>query len=198
MALTKVIGDGVGTLASATITSATISNQLTDANMSAGSVIQFQSSVNQNASNQQFTGSSNSNYLYGGNRPSRTYSLSRTVTITPLSTSSILYCVGVVGWTSMAASTTMGHGQIITRNDDNSGGALSDTIDNSDYPWYQHSYITSSNLYYPPETVVGIFSPSSTSQQTIKLRPYLYVEASAGTVTAGYQGTSLFVMEIAG
>tara|TARA_R100001591_G_scaffold32870_1_gene43904 strand:- start:347 stop:892 length:546 start_codon:yes stop_codon:yes gene_type:complete len=40
MALTKVIGDGVGTLASATITSATISNQLTDANMSAGSVIQ--------------------------------------------------------------------------------------------------------------------------------------------------------------
>ena len=41
MALTKVIGDGVGTLASATITSATISNQLTDANMSAGSVIQI-------------------------------------------------------------------------------------------------------------------------------------------------------------
>tara|TARA_R100000329_G_C7524764_1_gene185076 strand:- start:40 stop:564 length:525 start_codon:yes stop_codon:yes gene_type:complete len=40
MALTKVIGDGVGTLASATITAATISNQLTDANMSAGSVIQ--------------------------------------------------------------------------------------------------------------------------------------------------------------
>jgi hypothetical protein len=40
MALTKVTGDGVGTLASATITSATISNQLTDANMSAGSVIQ--------------------------------------------------------------------------------------------------------------------------------------------------------------
>jgi len=40
MALTKVIGDGVGTLASATITSATITNQLADANMSAGSVIQ--------------------------------------------------------------------------------------------------------------------------------------------------------------
>ena len=40
MALTKVTGDGVGTLASATITSATISNQLTDANMSAGSVVQ--------------------------------------------------------------------------------------------------------------------------------------------------------------
>ena len=40
MALTKVTGAGVGTLDSATITSATISNQLTDANMSAGSVLQ--------------------------------------------------------------------------------------------------------------------------------------------------------------
>ena len=45
MALTKVTGDGVGTLASATITSATISNQLTDANMSAGSVVQVVSFV---------------------------------------------------------------------------------------------------------------------------------------------------------
>lgn len=186
MALTKVIGAGIGT----------VTNQFSDANMSAGSVIQFQSSVNQNASTTNFTGTANSNYLYGGNRVSRTYSLARTVTITPLSTSSILYCVGVVGWTSMAATATMGHGQIITRNDDNAGGALSDTIDNSDYPWYQHSYITSSSLYYPPETAVGIFSPSSTSQQTIKLRPYLYIES--GTGSANYQGVSLFVMEIAG
>tara|TARA_R100001480_G_scaffold6836_1_gene14185 strand:- start:107 stop:670 length:564 start_codon:yes stop_codon:yes gene_type:complete len=187
MALTKIIGAGIGT----------VTNQFSDANMSAGSIIQFQSSVNQNASNQTFTGSSNSNYLYGANRPSRTYSLARTVTITPLSTSSILYCVGVVGWTSMAASATMGHGQIITRNDDNSSSAA-EVIDNSDYPWYAHSYLHSTNHYYPPETAVGIFSPSSTSQQTIKLRPYLYVETAGGTVTANYQGTSLFVMEIAG
>jgi len=40
MALTKVIGDGVGTLASATITAATISNQLTRANLPVGSVVQ--------------------------------------------------------------------------------------------------------------------------------------------------------------
>ena len=45
MALTKVTGDGVGTLASATITAATISNQLTDANMPAGSVIQIVQTV---------------------------------------------------------------------------------------------------------------------------------------------------------
>ena len=198
MALTKVIGDGEGTLASATITSATISNQLTDANMSAGSVIQFQSSVNQNPGNQSFNGTSNANYLYGANRPSRTYSLARTVTITPLSTSSILYCMGVVGWTVMSNTVTMGHGQIITRNDDGAGGALSDTIDNSDYPWYQHASFVTAGSYFPPETAIGIFSPSSTSQQTIKLRPYLYVEGSGGTATGIYQSTSLFVMEIAG
>ena len=40
MALTKVIGDGVGTFASATITSATISNQLTTSNLPTGSVLQ--------------------------------------------------------------------------------------------------------------------------------------------------------------
>ena len=40
MALTKVIGDGVGTIASATITSATISNQLTTSNLPTGSVLQ--------------------------------------------------------------------------------------------------------------------------------------------------------------
>jgi len=97
----------------------------------------------------------------------------------------------------MAAIATMGHGQIITRNDDNAGGALSDTIDCSDYPWYAHNYTTSSSLYFPPENAVGIFSPSSTSQQTIKLRPYLYIEGG-NTGSANYQGTSLFVMEIAG
>lgn len=187
MALTKVIGSGIGT----------VTNQFSDVNMSAGSVIQFQSSVNQNASNTNFSGTATSNYLYGGNRNGRTYSLARTVTITPLSTSSILYCVGVVGWTSMVATATMGHGSIITRNDDGSGGALSDTIDNSDYPWYMHSYITSSSLYYPQENVIGTFSPSSTSQQTIKLRPYVYIEGG-NTGAASYAGVSLFVMEIAG
>ena len=195
MALTKVIGAGLGEIPA--ISGASLTG-FTASQMPAGSVIQFQSSVNQNAGNTSFSGSANSNYLYGANRPSRTYSLARTVTITPIATSSILYCVGVVGWTSMTASATMGHGQIITRNDDNSGGSLSDTIDNSDYPWYQHAYITSSGFYYPPETAVGIFSPSSTSQQTIKLRPYLYIEGAGGTVSARYQGISLFVMEIAG
>tara|TARA_Y100000114_G_scaffold45621_1_gene41271 strand:+ start:300 stop:899 length:600 start_codon:yes stop_codon:yes gene_type:complete len=161
-----------------------------------GNVIQFQSSVTQNASSTTWSGTANSNYPYSGNRTSRTYTLARTVTITPTSTSSILYCTGVVGWTSMAMTATMGHGSIITRNDDGAGGALSDTIDNSDYPWYAHDYIASSNLYFPVETVIGTFSPSSTSTQTIRLRPYVYVEGG-NTATGKFQGTSLFVMEIA-
>ena len=161
-----------------------------------GNVLQFQSSVNQNASSTTWSGTANTDYSYSGNRQSRTYTLARTVTITPTSTSSILYCTGVVGWTSMAMTATMGHGSIITRNDDGSGGALSDTIDNSDYPWYAHNYIASSNLYFPVETVIGTFSPSSTSAQTIRLRPYVYVEGG-NTATGKFQGTSLFVMEIA-
>ena len=162
----------------------------------AGHVVQFQSSVNQNASTTTWSGTANSNYPYSGNRASRTYTLARTVTITPTSTSSILYCTGVVGWTSMAMTATMGHGSIITRNDDGAGGALSDTIDNSDYPWYAHNYLASSATYFPVETVIGIFSPSSTSEQTIRLRPYVYVEGG-NTAVGNFQGTSLFVMEIA-
>ena len=60
------------------------------------------------------------------------------------------------------------------------------------------SSFATAGVYFPPETAIGIFSPSSTSQQTIKLRPYLYVEGSGGTATGIYQSTSLFVMEIAG
>ena len=161
-----------------------------------GNVLQFQSSVSQNASTTTWSGTANTDYSYSGNRQSRTYTLARTVTITPTSTSSILYCTGVVGWTSMAMTATMGHGSIITRNDDGSGGALSDTIDNSDYPWYAHNYIASSNLYFPVETVIGTFSPSSTSAQTIRLRPYVYIEGG-NTGTGNFQSTSLFVMEIA-
>ena len=160
-----------------------------------GNVIQFKSSVNQNASSTTWTGTANSNYLYSANRPSRTYNLARTVTITPTSTSSILYCTAVVGWTSMANTATMGHGSIITRNDDNVSTSA-ETIDNSDYPWYAHNYLHSTSHYYPTETIIGIFSPSSISQQTIKLRPYVYVEGG-NTATGIFQSTSLFVMEIA-
>ena len=74
MALTKVTGAGVGTLDSATITSATITNQLTDANMSAGSVIQVVH--NSNASDVALTNDTS------------TFSTAITADITPRATSS--------------------------------------------------------------------------------------------------------------
>ena len=154
----------------------------------AGHVVQFKHSVNQTTSSSNLSGATDSAIYYGANRGGRRYTEARSIVITPTSTSSILYCFGSIGWTSMAPTTTMGHGGIITRNDG------TDSIDNSDYPWYQHSYIASQNLYYPPTTVVGIFSPSSTSAQTIKLRPFLYIEVGQGQIN--WQSSSLFVMEI--
>ena len=74
MALTKITGAGVGTLDSATITSATISNQLTDANMASGSVIQV---VSNHVTSQHSTSTTGEEDITDMN-----------VTITPSSTSS--------------------------------------------------------------------------------------------------------------
>ena len=156
-----------------------------------GTVVQVLTSINKNFSNQSWSGTANANILYGSNRYSRTFTVKGTVTITPKSTDNFLFCIGSVGWSSMTATATQGHGQIITRNDG------SDSIDNADYPWYAHNYITSSSLYYPAETVVGIFTPASTSAQTIRLRPYVYVEGG-NTATGSINNASLIVMEIAG
>ena len=154
-----------------------------------GHVVQFKQNVGQNLSNVTWSGASGAGTLYGSNRANRTYTEARSIAITPTSTSSILYCVGMTGWSSMTATATMGHGTIITRND-------SESIDNSDYPWYQHTYVTSSNVYWPSDVVVGTFSPSSTSAQTIRLRPYVYFEGG-NTGLGRYINVSLFVMEIA-
>jgi hypothetical protein len=160
------------------------------ATMPAGSLIQFGSSVSKVASITNFNGVTGPTAIYGSFFANRTYTLANSVTITPKSTSSILYCVGIVGWTAMSATNTMAHGQIITRNDGQ------DSIDMSDYPWYQHSYITSSALYYPAETISGVFTPASTSAQTIRLRPFVYAEGG-NTATGAFKSSSLFVMEIA-
>ena len=164
---------------------------LTGSNMPVGSVVQFKHSISAAGwTNTNFTGSAaTGGQLYGANRAGRTYVEAKSIVITPTSTSNILYCVGLVGWTSMANTATMAHGQIITRNDG------TDSIDNSDYPWYPHNRFDNS-LYFPAEHVSGIFTPASTSAQIIRLRPYIYMETAGGTGTAAYQNASLFVMEI--
>jgi len=155
-----------------------------------GHVIQFKQANAQNATNiTTFNGSSGGTAIYGANLGGRTYVEAQSLTITPTSTSSILYCFGIVGWTSMPATATMGHGQIITLND-------TTAIDNVDFPHYAHNYIASLQYYYPPTFAVGTFSPASTSAQTIRLRPFVYVE-SPNTAVGNFKGSALFVQEIA-
>lgn len=125
---------------------------------------------------------------YGGLVANRTYVVAATLTITPKSTSSKLLCFGSIGWSSMAAVGTMAFGGIITLND-------TTAIDISDYPWYQTTNFTSSGPYWPATHITGTFSPNSTSEQTIRLRPFVYMESSSST--GRYRGYSLIVQEIA-
>lgn len=156
-----------------------------------GSTLQLQKAITAgNAGVTAISCSPTTNQPYGAVTPGRTYGLAETVTITPKSASSILYCVGIVGWTSMANTGTMAHGAIITRDDG------TDSIDNIDYPWYSHSNIASTTIYWPLDTVTGFFNANNTNQQTIRLRPYGYIETGSGAFR--WRGSQLFVFEIAG
>ena len=157
-------------------------------NMPTGSVIQFKKSILQNQTAVGVTATtSDQTIYYGANTAGRTYGDATSITITPTSTSSTLYCIGMVGWTDMALTASMAHGAIITRND-------TESIDNSDYPWYNMA--NAGITYFPSESIIGAFTPNSTSLQTIRLRPWCYIEG--GTGITRYNNASLFVMEIAG
>lgn len=155
-----------------------------------GSVLQVKHAVTKQGSSTSVSNSASQSTQYGGNTSGRLYGLAQTVTITPTSSDSLLLCFGDVGWTSMAATSTAAHGAIITRNDG------TDSIDPSDYPWYSRNYWTSSTPYWGNTSLNGFFTPSSTSAQTIRLRPYSYRES--GTVTSAWRSSTLIVMEIAG
>ncbi len=153
-----------------------------------GHVIQFA----QSESNTTTSWSQNNtrSALYGTGRVNRAYIEATSLTITPKSTSSILYCTANIGWSNFSAGTTQAQGSIITLNDTTS-------INIIDYPWYQaDEWSNTVGAYFPSEQVIGTFSPNSTSTQTIRLRPFIYWEtgiASNGKI----ERTKLFVMEIA-
>ncbi len=153
-----------------------------------GHVIQFaQSSYNTIT---QWTQSNTRSALYGTGFTNRAYIEATSLTITPKSTSSILYCTANIGWDAMATGSTQALGSIITLNDTTS-------INTTRYPWYPaNSWSSSSSPYFPSEQVIGTFSPNSTSAQTIRLRPFIYWEA--GNASNGrIDKAELFVMEIA-
>jgi hypothetical protein len=153
-----------------------------------GHVVQFAQATLSNSTT--WSQSNTRAALYGTGRVNRAYIEAVSLTITPKSTSSILYCTANIGWDQMNASGTQAHGSIITLNDTTS-------INITRYPWYPgNSWSSNSTPYWPSEQVIGTFSPNSTSVQTIRLRPFIYWEG--GTASAGYvHDAKLFVMEIA-
>jgi len=154
-----------------------------------GGVIQVVSSfanlgVNPDVS---WSASAGNSLQYGGLVSNRTYVEATSVTITPKSTSSKLVCFGAIGWSSMTAVSTMAFGGIITLND-------ATAIDISDYPFYSAPNFAGSG-YWPATHITGTFLPNSVSEQTIRLRPFVYMESSSST--GRYRGYSLIVQEIA-
>ena len=87
----------------------------------------------------------------------------------------------------MTAVSTMAFGGIITLND-------ATAIDISDYPFYSAPNFAGSG-YWPATHITGTFLPNSVSEQTIRLRPFVYMESSSST--GRYRGYSLIVQEIA-
>ena len=125
---------------------------------------------------------------YGSAYSNRTYVEVRSFTITPKTSSSILLCTGMVGWSSGMNTSSGAHGQIITLND-------TEAIDHADYPWYPHPTTLGSG-YYPTGPVHGSFSLSNNNTVTVRLRAFGYVEGG-NTMTARYKGHSFSVLEIA-
>ena len=181
-------------LANNSITAAEITNgAVTAAKLASGMILQVQSSSDNLASASPSTVShdgSSASALYGTGRANRTYSLATTVNITPISTSSKLLCFGTIKWTAPTVPHSTGAIiGVITLND-------TSAIDSGDYPFYAYT-TTLGGGYPPPTTWSGVFSPNSTSQQVIRLRPAAYSEAN-NTFTTQWRGYSLVVMEIAG
>ena len=184
----------VAELSNGAVTAAKLaSGAITAAALPTGSILQVQHSSS-NLSNSTPTAVSHngaaSSALYGTSRTYRTYALATTVNITPTSTSSKLLCFGTIKWSS--PTTTHGSGAIV------GVMSLNDTsaIDAGDYPFYPYGTHQGS-MYAPPMTWSGVFSPNSTSQQVIRLRPGAYSEGGA-TFTTRFTDYSLIVMEIAG
>ena len=184
----------VAELANGAVTAAKLaSGAITGAALPTGSIIQVQHSSSNLATGTPQTVSHNgtaSSALYGTGRTYRTYGLATTVNITPTATSSKLLCFGTIKWSSPTVSHASGALiGVISLND-------TSAIDAGDYPYYPFASHQGS-MYAPPMTWSGVFSPNSTSQQVIRLRPGAYSENGA-TFTPRWTDYSLIVMEIAG
>jgi len=174
-------------LGTATTVPSTKLAALTESNMPSGSVVQVISGYTRtNQENVTWNAAPGNSNQYGSAISNRTYVAARTLTFTPKFSNSILYCTGIIGWTSGNSYDTGARGVMITLND-------TSAIEVCDYPWYSTASVDYS---YPPADIVqGTFTLSSGASTVIRLRPYGYKE-SAGNGALRYKGHSLTVMEI--
>tara|TARA_Y100001951_G_C11249405_1_gene245415 strand:- start:457 stop:996 length:540 start_codon:yes stop_codon:yes gene_type:complete len=178
MALTKVIGDGVGTLASATITSATITNQLADANMSAGSVIQVVYASLSHSSTT-LSGTGFTEIGLNGN-------------ITPRSTNNVIFILYTPQFRLHSTNSDSGVGWGIKRDI----GGTETRVYNTAVNYHDYMYDNGSWFdYRGTNTTFYLDSPSTTSQITYKMEARRY----SGTVTIGQSNSNMLLtlMEIA-
>ena len=84
-----------------------------------GHVIQFAHADSN--TNTTWSQSNTRSALYGTGMVNRAYVEGASLTITPKSTSNILYCTASIGWSNFNPSTTQANGSIITLNDTTSG-----------------------------------------------------------------------------
>ena len=176
MALTKVTGAGVGTLDSATITSATISNQLTDANMSAGSILQVVQTTN--ATDVALTNDTS------------TFSNVITLNITPSATSSKIFMLAEVAGDVQNGNYRALYWSILR--------------DSTQIKTFQYHMYNSNQQTHniDVKTLQVLDSPSTTSQITYTIRG----RHTSGSSTSGtyngylnrYNKSTLTLLEIAG
>ena len=168
----------------------------------AGHVIQtkfIQQNVNAGATTFTVTGAIGGGGLFGASQGNRTYNQTgSTITITPSSTSSKLVVYATLHWTYFASVATTAHGFIVSLNDNaNTGGTgANPALETSDFTWYSPQTVTA-GIYWPPQTITGVFSPNVTSACELKMRAYGYRESS-GTHNISYRGYNMIVQEIAG
>ena len=145
------------------------------------------------SSSKYVTSSGSHNSLYGltGNR---VYGDLVTVSITPLSSSSIIIVQGLSGKSNsnLAYHSTGATGVVAILNNGSTGA-----IDNTNYQYYPLSTSLGSYVYLPNDVVQGRYSHSNTNAQSWTLKGYSYSEGG-NTNRVSFMKAHLLLLEIEG
>ena len=137
------------------------------------------------------TSTGNHNSLYGLTQ-NRVYVDLVTVSITPLSSSSIIIVQGLSGMSNstLAYDATGATGVVAVLND-----AATGAIDNTNYQYYSIPTTLGSYAYLPNVVVQGRYQHSNTNAQSWKLKGYSYSESNR-TNKVSFMKSHLLLMEV--